>query len=140
MKYRMTNFIALMLTVSFAVCAQTAPPAEALKARIETTITSPEKSGTSSELFFRDSQGRVRIEHDQMVMINDPVAHVGYRLDPQNQIAYKLTLPERGPRGGGMPGGGGFPPMGPPPGGGFGGRGMGQAGRVGRVVTGRVLK
>lgn len=137
MEYRIATFIALMLAISFAGYGQTAPPAEALKATIETTFTSPEKSGTRSELFIRDSQGRVRIEHDQMVMINDPVAQVSYRLDTATRIAYKMTQPERGPRGGGMPGGPGFPPMGPPPGGGFGGRGMGPGGPGGRGGAGR---
>ncbi len=47
---------------------------------------------------YRDSQGRVRMEHttpdgDTRIAIFDPIAGVSYMLDPSKQTAVKRTLP-----------------------------------------------
>ena len=59
----------------------------------------------SQETIYRDSQGRTRTERPVMVgpgpqlssvpvivVIQDPVAHVGYMLDPQNKVAHRVAL------------------------------------------------
>jgi len=59
----------------------------------------------SQETIYRDSQGRTRTEHPAMVgpgpqpagvpvfvEIQDPVAHIGYVLDPQNKVAHRVAL------------------------------------------------
>jgi hypothetical protein len=59
----------------------------------------------SQETMYRDSQGRTRTERPAMlgpgpqlsgvpviVEIQDPVAHIGYVLDPQNKVAHRVAL------------------------------------------------
>lgn len=40
-------------------------------------------------MFYRDSQGRTRMETGRVVVINDPVAGVTYLLDTEKKIAHK---------------------------------------------------
>jgi hypothetical protein len=60
----------------------------------------------NSAMVYRDSQGRTRIEQtrpsnsgnpQQIIRIIDPVAHVGYVLDPAKQIAHRFSLPPSRP-------------------------------------------
>jgi hypothetical protein len=59
----------------------------------------------SQETIHRDSQGRTRTDRPAMVgpgpqptgvpvivVIQDPVAHIGYVLDPQNKVAHRVAL------------------------------------------------
>jgi len=52
---------------------------------------------TESNAFYRDEQGRTRVEHTiggvTHVMIHDPVAGYGIMLDPVNKVAHKMTHP-----------------------------------------------
>src|SRR5205085_12495303 len=73
-----------------------------------------EAATTESGQFYRDSQGRTRLEVGDHVIINDPVARTHYVLDTEQHVAHKMPMPPGGPRGRG-PGDEMMPPPPPPP-------------------------
>jgi hypothetical protein len=88
---------------------------EPLQAQIVIENTNPNQAATTETgQFYRDSQGRTRVEIDNHITITDPVAHTRYVLDTEQHVAHKMPLPPGGPRGRG-PGDAFMPPPPPPP-------------------------
>jgi outer membrane lipoprotein-sorting protein len=109
--------MALMLVAPFTVTSAQQRPAsvEPLRARVVIENTNPNEAATTeSGQFYRDSQGRTRLEVGDYIIINDPVAHTHYVLDTTERVAHKMPPPPGGPRGRG-PGDGMMPPPPPPP-------------------------
>ena len=108
--------MALILTAPFVASAQQRPTSvEPLRARVIIENTNPNAAATNeSGQFYRDSQGRTRLELGNHIIINDPVARTRYVLDTEQRVAHKMPLPSGGPRGRG-PGDEMMPPPPPPP-------------------------
>lgn len=111
----------IVLVLIFAVPlltsqAQERPaPVEPLRARVVIENSNPSQAATTdSGQFYRDSEGRTRMEMGHIITITDPVARTRYVLDTEQHIAHKMPLPPGGPRGRG-PGEGFMPPPPPPP-------------------------
>jgi hypothetical protein len=99
----------------FAQAQQTSP--EPLQTKIETTINDPRQSAPIVETgaFYRDSQGRTRIEQDNLITIIDPVAGFRYLLYTNANVADRMHLPKRPPAPGLTGVLAAFPPLLPPP-------------------------
>src|SRR5689334_2111952 len=109
--------MALMLVAPFVVTSaqQRSANVEPLRARVVIENTNPnEPATTESGQFYRDSQGRTRLEVGDHIIINDPVAHTRYVIDTTERVAHKMPMPPGGPRGRG-PGDEMMPPPPPPP-------------------------
>ncbi|MFL6213539.1 MAG: hypothetical protein ACJ74J_06545 [Blastocatellia bacterium] len=109
--------VALMLVAPFVITsAQQGPSSvEPLRAKIVIENTNPNEAATTeSGQFYRDSQGRTRLEVGGHIIINDPVARARYVLDTEQRVAHKMPMPSGGPRERG-PGDGMMPPPPPPP-------------------------
>lgn len=71
----------------------------ALRATIETSLVRAIEGGdqvkqSSSAVFWRDQEGRTRLEQGSTVTIYDPVSHAMYLLDSQTKKARSIPLPE----------------------------------------------
>jgi hypothetical protein len=113
-----SGMVLLLAVPIFAVATQERPAAvEPLRAKITVENTNPDQPATSeSGQFYRDAEGRTRIEMGRLITITDPTTRTRYVLDTERHIAHKMPLPPGGPRGaaeGPMPPP--PPPLPPPP-------------------------
>lgn len=109
--------LALVLVAPLVASLAQQRPAnfEPVRAKVVVENTNPnEAAATESGQFYRDAQGRTRLEMGDQIIITDPVAHARYVLDTEQHVAHKMPLPPGGPRGRG-PGDGMMPPPPPPP-------------------------
>jgi hypothetical protein len=58
-----------------------------VQATMETLMKSPQGAVRSTARFFRDDQGRTRIEHGDLAAVNDPVGGRSFLLNLPNKIA-----------------------------------------------------
>jgi len=112
-----SGMILLLAVPIFAALTQERPaPFEPLRAKIIVENTNTDQATTTeSGQYYRDSEGRTRVEMGRFITITDPVTRTRYVLDSEQHIAHKMPLPPGGPRGRG-PGDGFMPPPPPPPG------------------------
>jgi hypothetical protein len=120
------------MTVAFAGPMESVPgqpySAQIATERVQVLADGNRIEQTTSGSVARDSQGRTRREESlsslsgdagqpmQMIMIDDPVAHVHWSLDPQRKTAMKLSLPAgKSLQGGAFTIGVPAPPPPPPP-------------------------
>src|SRR5438067_7739369 len=111
-----TGMFLILATSILAASAQERPAQfEPLRAKIVVENTNPNQAATTeSGQFYRDSEGRTRVEMGNHITITDPVTRTRYVLDTEQHIAHKMPLPQGGPRGRG-PGDAIMPPPPPPP-------------------------
>jgi len=110
-----TGMALLLVAPLLAIAAQERPAVEPLRAKIVIEHTDPNHgAGTEVGQFYRDAEGRTRVEIGNHITITDPVARTRYELDTEQQVAHKMPLPPGGPRGRG-PGDAFMPPPPPPP-------------------------
>lgn len=111
-----TSPLLILAVLFFAASAQKRPARfEPLRARVVVENTNPNQAATTdSGQFYRDAEGRTRLEMGRLITITDPVARTRYVLDTEQHVAHKMPLPPGGsrPRG---PGDGAMPPPPPPP-------------------------
>ncbi len=76
---------------------------------VQTLADGTQLENSDSNLYYRDSQGRTRVEQTSQgttrIVINDPVAHTNIVLNPATKTARKVTLPPVGPAGQLLPAG-----------------------------------
>jgi outer membrane lipoprotein-sorting protein len=91
--------VLLMLLVSgAAMTAQTPKTAPSVRAEIEVNTLTTLNDGnqlqkTATQRFYRDSQGRMRLENGNTVTINDVVAHQILVLNLANHTAQRIPAP-----------------------------------------------
>src|SRR5690242_5404566 len=78
-----TGFALLLAAMSLVVPAQERPaPVEPLQAEIVVENTNSDQAATTDKgQFYRDAQGRTRVEMGHMITLTDPVARTRYVLD-----------------------------------------------------------
>src|SRR5436853_5890078 len=104
----------LAVLILNASAQERSAPFEPLRAKVVVENTNPNQAATTeSGQFYRDSEGRTRLEVGRHITITDPLARTRYVLDTEQHIAHKMPLPPGGPRGRG-PGDGLMPPPPPP--------------------------
>src|SRR3954468_20668015 len=76
-----------------AISAQERPAVEPLRAKIVIEHTDPNHgAGTEVGQFYRDAEGRTRVEIGNHITITDPVARTRYELDTEQHVAHKMPL------------------------------------------------
>jgi hypothetical protein len=88
-----------LLASGAAMWAQTPKPVPPVSADIEVVTLTTLSDGnqlqkTATQRFYRDSQGRTRLENGDTVTINDVVAHQILLLNLRNHTAQRLTAPQ----------------------------------------------
>lgn len=83
---------------SAMLAAQTTKTAPTVRADIEVATVTTLSDGnqlqkSATEQFYRDSQGRTRLENGNMITINDPVAHQVLVVDMVNRTVQKIVSP-----------------------------------------------
>ena len=86
-----TGMILILVTSMLAASAQERPTFEPLRAKIVVEHTdSNQAPATETGQFYRDAEGRTRVEIGNHIIITDPVARTRYDLDTEQHVAHSV--------------------------------------------------